>query len=226
MSDVVNTLNITNGTGASVVGISGAQCTSGTTNTGYIGSGAIGTGATSGTIYIGGAGGGGGGAGGGFYGINGTATITTTGLTSPMPPTQEELAELEVLEQQRQITIKQEQVNAFKRVPAPIRQRLVDDILWARELAAIEVAEPAKSSRQLELENKKNSNLYGTLYGGITYGGAGGTGTIYNGSTVTITPGWYSSQGIRPTIPSRMTEDEIIMAHAEATMEEECLNQE
>jgi len=152
------------------------------------------------------------------------AQITGTVYTLPAPPTPEETVELEALEQQRQNDMKQKQVNAFKRVPAAIRQRLVDDILWARELETIEVVDQSKSPRQLELESKKS--VYGSL-GGSSAGTIGQwISTVGLGSTITSTfPYPMPSQVARPVLPSRMTEEDVLQAHNEATMEEECLSQ-
>ncbi len=149
--------------------------------------------------------------------------ITGTTFTFPSPATKEELTELDALEQLRQQDMTQQQVRAFKRVPAAIRQRLVDDILWTRELADLEVVDQGKSARQLELESKKS---LGTLYGttGQTLGRAGWIHGGISSTIITSFPGY--PMAARPLLPSRMTEEDVIQAHNEATMEEECLNQE
>jgi hypothetical protein len=150
--------------------------------------------------------------------------ITGSTFTFPIPPTKEELTELDALEQQRQRDMTQQQVDAFKKVPAAIRQRIVDDILWTRELNNIEKVDQTKSARQLELESKKSAShpysISGTAGSGFTWS----QGAII-GSTITTSSPFFAPVS-RPVLPSRMTDEDIIQAHNEATMEEECLKQD
>ena len=143
----------------------------------------------------------------------------TGGSNSPYQQvTQEELVELSALEEQHRRDLTQQQVEAFKRVPAVIRQRVVDDIMWNRELVSIENVAVEKTQRQVELETKKHSlQLPNSISGYIT--------SISTTSTIVPYPYSYPINTARTVIPSRMSEDDIIRAHNEQTMEEECLSQ-
>lgn len=118
--------------------------------------------------------------------------------------TTEEQAELKVLDEEYQKAIKQKQVEGFKRICPAIRQQIVNEILSNREIREINAATEEKTERHRELEAKKN------IYVGQWYGTAGG----------------YSFPPINPPTPTMLTEDEVIQAHTEATMEEECLKQD
>ena len=128
--------------------------------------------------------------------------ITGTTYTFPVPLTHAEQTELDALETQRIQDMIQQQISAFKKVPAPIRQRIVDDIMWSRELITIEASFEAKSARQLELESKKS--LTGS-------GGSFGTAGQWYGPTITagtasLSYPWNTAPVMRSAIPSRMTD--------------------
>ena len=149
-----------------------------------------------------------------------TTTTTTGGLTiqnnSPhtitwnsgmwslpgTPLTNEERTELERLKSERAAENKKQKLIIFKTLEKTLRQNIVNSIHWNRAYQQMNEIDVSKSQREIDLENKQNP-----------------PGTIWVSSPIPF----YTS-GPSYQIPFGLTEEDVLQAHLEATLEEELLN--
>ncbi len=188
------------------------------------------------TVTISGAGGGGGGgagnnggngvgsiywgSGGNIQVQTGNGTYTTVASWPPTPLTEEEKKELEELQRVHKEETKAVKLNEFKKLPAEMRQFVVNMIVWRKSSSSIHTVEATKSDRLKELESK----LWPTL------GAGGGSSGLY------ISGGnfWFNNNVSSVQIdiaailglPDGITTDDIEAAHLEATIEEQMLDEE
>lgn len=159
----------------------------------------------------------------------GIGSITNTTTTAPVvqPYTAEDAKELERLEADRQMEIKRTRLEKFKKVPAAIRQQIVDEIVWHRNVNDISNTDVTKSERQQELERKQMMN--NPFAGGNPWNpfGAGGLSSQWlrtdhtHGLLDTLQQ--YPAFIRRFAMPAGLTEEDILQAHNDACAEEALL---
>lgn len=145
--------------------------------------------------------------------ING-ASLPQFGLSRMTKEQKEKLSELRVeLENYK----KHQRVVEFKKLPPHIRQEIIDECLIKKMLNAVQEIDITKCPDYVEfkklkdLEDASNQNLYGTL---ATAGYM--TGTTFAGYNQTVYT--MSKYG---TILDLINHDELMKAHAEASLEDE-----
>jgi hypothetical protein len=135
-----------------------------------------------------------------------SGSIYTVGSDGP-PLSKEETKELNDLAQERAAASKLLKIAVFKKVPPVLRQQVVNQIYWCRAIKEMSAAEADKSEREKELEIRhmmsKGSN---PIYWSHGYG----AGSVVSGGG--------SIQYLQ--LPEGLTEDELMSAHNEATLEE------
>jgi len=145
----------------------------------------------------------GGGAAGGIYGgIGISSTIHFPGLST------DELKELEILEQTYKEEAKQKQLNSFKKIPATMRQHIVDVLEWDAKIDQMD-AEASECSQRLQELRSRNFNPMSSQ---AWYPGVHAPGQI----TTWPAPG-------RMRLPAHLTLEDVKQAHAERSLEEEVL---
>jgi hypothetical protein len=118
-------------------------------------------------------------------GVGSALTITGAGYSCLSP---EQREELEKIQKQRAIEIKQLQREKFKQLPHLLREQVVQDIEFRRLITDIENTEDdvPKSTRQVELENMQNPCFFGSS--AMYLGGARSITdrllTIFNGDEI------------------------------------------
>ncbi len=129
----------------------------------------------------------------------------------------EEQKELEQLQTEYAAEIKACKLAIFKKLPAELRQFVVNALYWRECTQEINGVVVDKSERLKELENK---NSYKHMFGGPSYG-------------MRINNNWYGGgvdQSMMDSlsrfigIPEGITAEELKQAHVETTLEEEILN--
>jgi hypothetical protein len=113
----------------------------------------------------------------------------------------EEIEELSKLEEERKSEIKLKKIEIFRKLPANLRQKIVDEIMLERTQLEMENVEVPYSSRHQELINKK--------------------GLEFNMNSLRIDSiGGYPLKITRTFRVDDISDDELIAAHNDATMEE------
>lgn len=130
-------------------------------------------------------------------------TVTYNWL--PLPLTKEEEDELTLLEEQFRIENKTAKIEEFKKVEPSLRQQIINYFLWEESVNTINAISTTKSSRLIELQARKNGIF------------------SQNGSTVS----WYNyaTYNLVPRLPSDMSIEDLKVAHIEASMEEQVINE-
>jgi hypothetical protein len=151
------------------------------------------------------------------------STITTTDYAKMMedflkiygaPLTNEESKELEKLEAEFKIEIKNAKLKVFKSLSPELRQFAINSHEWERARLDIDGADANRSDRHNELLKKRSNGLGG----GFPYSGL-------SGSTLDSSM-FYPPQSAPVQLPSDITIDELKEAHIEASLEEEVLNEQ
>lgn len=106
--------------------------------------------------------------------------------------------ELEALVEERSKETKRLQLERFSKLPASLRQYVVDTILWHKACDDIGYISAPKSPREIELEGKNIIGLNSFV------------NTSNSSARLTVSP----------RIPNGITEEELIQAHNNACMEE------
>lgn len=168
---------------------------------------------TTGHVHITGAGGGGGGGSSNNTGNIQLTTGTSANTTASIGPdlTPEEVKRLENLIADRDYWIKQEKLNAFKKLPPHLRQRAVDEACMKEYLENVNNIDKSKFDGQDEIEKLESKNR-------------NNMGFTFSGSSLSIdgTGSWYvdnSTSGM-VEITNYFTKDELMDAHATVTLEE------
>lgn len=140
--------------------------------------------------------------------------MPTYTITPPNPLSAEEQKELAALEEARKAETKALRIKEFKKLPAALRQHVVNHIMWMKTITVANTIEAPVSARETELKNRNsNYNFTSILQGFMQY-------HTYAGTPMDNT--WYSVKGMIQGV----SEEEIIDAHNEATIEEQLLGQE
>jgi len=164
-----------------------------------------------------GAGGGGGSGSGGTSGSagssgsvfiqTGTTTSSNFSFTPPVQLSEKEQAKLQQLRKDKINWLKQEKLNNFKKLPAHLRQEIVDEANIKDFVNSIANIDKAGFPDQVEIDTlESKSNSHSTLNG--TWVGVDGFNTTLH------MPSKYQ------TIINEFTKEELGSAHAEATLEE------
>lgn len=132
--------------------------------------------------------------------------------------TPEEAKELADLEADRARESKRLKIEAFKKLPAPLRQQIVDEITWLQEHNKISITEAPKSQRQQELEQKQASQ-----YNPWNSPNQWSIGRLQN-PFITSTGMEQAMTWRRFTLPNGLTDDDILKAHNDACAEETLLS--
>ena len=141
----------------------------------------------------------------------GIVTITTTNATVPLLGLSiDEKKELDELKAQNEIELKSMKLLVFKKIPAAIRQAVIDGYEWKICYDMMNASVVPKSQRQVDLENKDNA---GRIY---TLGGVGSSHytSIYQDNI------YFNLTNL----PQGVSFEELKKAHMEATLEEEMLD--
>jgi hypothetical protein len=133
--------------------------------------------------------------------------MTTTGFKSPYSPmSPEEAEQLKALNQEHKEKIREEQLNLFKKSAKEVRQFIVNLILTKKLAVDMSNVRVEKSDAHKELENKDIWQPK-TLFSGFNYGNK------------TVIHDIVKAFGF----PDLITEDDLLEAHTEASLEEDML---
>lgn len=156
------------------------------------------------------------------YVDSGTGVVYTT--SSQLNPLQdlspEEKQKLKSLEEDRKRETKRAKLDIFKKLPAKIRQDVVDNFIWRDAVAKMNAAEAPKSPEQMELENRDQLAKAMRGYMGGGYSRSDFIDSTYYGELHEQLGGTYLRGLI---LPKDITPEELMRAHAEATTEEALL---
>jgi hypothetical protein len=132
--------------------------------------------------------------------LNNVFTTNSLGLSK------EEAAEREELLAEHAQQVKTAKLNIFKSLPAPLRQYVINSILWTDAVRNMDSMSLPESHRLKELNSRNfpyNSRLAG-----------------HNSTWQSVRDDRYL---ITPPMPADITEEELQQAHLEATLEESML---
>jgi hypothetical protein len=173
-------------------------------------------------MYISGAGGGGGGSGiansARSSGVLTTTTAHTTILPSgmvsgttftwPQQLTLQEKEELNILRDQHKEQSRVAKLDEFKKLPAALRQHVINVLVWQEVKQKIESCELEKSDRLKDLEMRDSMSTLN------------GFGSVSSG--LQLDPNWPMA----PTLPKDISAEDLKSAHSDASLEEEMLSNE
>ncbi len=142
---------------------------------------------------------------------SGVTTWTTTSIHVGDPLTKEEQVELDELRTQHVLDIRLAKIAGFKKLPAELRQFVVNMLTWNEEVDRLEAVSADKSQRQIELEQKESNNGFLTIQNGTAWLG----NNAVTNATIRIPDDFR--------VPDGLTVDELKQAHMESTLEEQML---
>lgn len=141
----------------------------------------------------------------------GTITTSMLGqLQVPPPLTQQEQYELEALRADFNKEVKAAKLNIFKAMPAELRQEVINMLEWDACRNNMNQTSLTMSQRQQELEVRELQRGHGfSRYGGI-----------FPGSLSSHLTHGYGQMLVAPILPDGITLEDLKVAHLEATLEE------
>jgi hypothetical protein len=138
----------------------------------------------------------------------GNGTITTTHVVCGPSLTQEEEKELKELREQHEINTKAAKIAEFKKLPAELRQYVINILTWNEEAGRIGKVNAERSARHHELEQKEAQSGKLNVSLGMSW-------MNHSGASIRI-------EGATPDVDGLSYED-LKRAHMEGTLEEQML---